>query len=77
MGETFKISTTNIFEMFTLKTIVYFKLEVLVEKYPKDKNIEFVYNKLKKSIFDCKDETESLELYQSAMQIIKTKGFDW
>lgn len=77
MEEIFKISTKNIFEMFTLKTIIYFKLGVLVEKYPKDKNIEFVYNKLKKSILDCKDETESLELYQSAMQIIKTKGFDW
>lgn len=77
MGDIFKVSTKNIFEMFTLKAIIYFKVEMLFEKYPSDKNIEFVYKKLKKSIFDCKDETESLELYQSAMQIIKTKGFDW
>lgn len=77
MEETFKISTTNIFEMFTLKAIIYFKVEMLAERYPSDKNIEFVYKKLKDSLYNTKDESEALELYQSAIQIIKTKGYSW
>lgn len=66
-----------VFNLFTLKTIIYFKVELLAEIYPEDKNIEFVCNKLRDSIFNSQEEIESLELYQSAMQIIKTKGFDW
>lgn len=77
MGDIFKVSTKNIFEIFTLKAIIYFKVEMLLEKYPSDKNIEFVYKKLKDSIYNTKDESEALELYQSAMQIIKTKGYNW
>lgn len=73
----FKVSTKNVFEMFTLKAIIYFKVEMLFEKYPSDKNIEFVYKKLKDSLYNTKDESEALELYQSAIQIIKTKGYDW
>ena len=77
MGDIFKVSTKNIFEIFTLKAIIYFKVEMLLEKYPSDKNIEFVYKKLKDSLYNTKDESEALELYQSAIQIIKTKGYDW
>lgn len=77
MGDIFKVSTKNIFEIFTLKAIIYFKVEMLFEKYPSDKNIEFVYKKLKDSLYNTKDESEALELYQSAIQIIKTKGYDW
>ena len=75
--EIFKVSTKNVFEMFTLKAIIYFKVEMLAERYPSDKNIEFVYKKLKDSLYNTKDESEALELYQSAMQIIKTKGYSW
>lgn len=77
MEDIFKVSTKNVFEMFTLKAIIYFKVEMLFEKYPSDKNIEFVYKKLKDSLYNTKDESEALELYQSAIQIIKTKGYDW
>lgn len=77
MGEIFKVSAKNVFEMFTLKAIIYFKVEMLAERYPSDKNIEFVYKKLKDSLYNTKDESEALELYQSAMQIIKTKGYGW
>lgn len=77
MEDIFNVSTKNIFEMFTLKAIIYFKVEMLFEKYPSDKNIEFVYKKLKDSLYNTKDESEALELYQSAMQIIKTKGYSW
>lgn len=77
MEEIFKVSTKNVFEMFTLKAIIYFKVEMLAERYPSDKNIEFVYKKLKDSLYNTKDESEALELYQSAIQIIKTKGYSW